>query len=110
MEPYAGKSDLQSNKPIDIIIRLAKVIKGSSRNITMDRYYSSIDLADILWHNFKLTMVGNIQSNRNHLPNIIKNTSETELCFSTSNTPFIQHKASKISIIHINSSSVYWNV
>jgi len=72
MEPYAGKSSEVSNKPKDIVCRLSQTIKRSSRSITMDRFYSSVELADELWHNFKLTMVGTMNANRKHVPKMIK--------------------------------------
>jgi len=72
MEPYAGKLSEVSNKPKDIVCRLSQTIKGSSRSITMDRFYSSVELADELWHNFKLTMVGTMNANRKHVPKMIK--------------------------------------
>ena len=38
--------------------------KITGRNISMDRYYSSIEIADWLLKEKKITMLGTIQSNR----------------------------------------------
>ena len=38
----------------------------------MDRFYSSVQLADELWHKFKLTMIDTMQLNRKHIPEMIK--------------------------------------
>jgi Transposase IS4 len=79
MEPYAGKTSNQSNSAKDVVKRLIKVINNSGRNVTMDRYYTSVELAEDLWNENKLTVVGTLQTNRKHIPIELKNCSNREL-------------------------------
>lgn len=52
---------------------LLEPIRGSGRNVTMDRYYTSVDLAETLYVSHGLTMVGTMHSNRKHIPPELKN-------------------------------------
>ena len=72
VESYEDKSSEASNKRKHIVCLLSQTIKGSSRYITMVRFYSSVELADELWHKSKLTMVDTMQSNRKHIPETMK--------------------------------------
>nr|CAH7722706.1 unnamed protein product [Callosobruchus chinensis] len=54
-------------KPTQAVIRLAKPIFNSNRNITADNWYSSIQLADILLKN-KLTLVDTLKKNKAQIP------------------------------------------
>nr|CAH7717457.1 unnamed protein product [Callosobruchus chinensis] len=54
-------------KPTQAVIRLAKPIFNSNRNITADNWYSSIQLVDILLKN-KLTFVGTLKKNKAEIP------------------------------------------
>lgn len=72
MEVYVGTQPenspyLQSNKPHDIVIRLASEIEGTGRNITGDNWFSSVPLArDLLQR--KITYVGTLRKNKKELP------------------------------------------
>lgn len=72
MEVYVGTQPanspyLQSNKPHDIVIRLASQIEGTGRNITGDNWFSSIPLARELLQK-KITYVGTLKKNKKELP------------------------------------------
>lgn len=72
LEVYVGAQPngpfSQSNSPADVVQRLCNPIKGSSRNITMDNWFTSTDLAAKLLQDFKLTMIGTIRKNKRQLP------------------------------------------
>ncbi|XP_049847194.1 uncharacterized protein LOC126299375 [Schistocerca gregaria] len=76
MDIYTGKSGntQHSNGPMEIVKRLIKPIEKSGRNVTTDRYYTSVELAETLWNDFHLTLVGTLQSNRRHIPEELKTT------------------------------------
>lgn len=77
MEVYAGKpqnSTSISRGPQGIVKRLVDPIKNSGRNVTTDRYYTSVELAEDLYKDFGLTLVGTLQQNRKHIPEILKKT------------------------------------
>ncbi|KAJ4438472.1 hypothetical protein ANN_14417 [Periplaneta americana] len=82
MEPYAGKNKnaaQQTNSATAVVKRLVHPINNSGRNVTTDRYYTSVDLAEDLWNNHKLTLVGTLQANRKHIPQELKEVSGREL-------------------------------
>ncbi|KAJ4437784.1 hypothetical protein ANN_13722 [Periplaneta americana] len=77
MEVYAGKiedSTPESRGPKSIVKRLATPLKGSGRNITTDRYYTSVELAEELYTDYGLTLVGTMQTKRKHIPEELKTT------------------------------------
>lgn len=80
MEVYAGKSKklINENGPNQIVKRLVEPIKNSGRNVTTDRYYTSVELAEDLYKNYGLTMVGTLRSNRRHIPEELKTTKNRE--------------------------------
>jgi hypothetical protein len=47
---------------------LVHEVKG--RNLTTDRYYSSVDLADALQEEFHMTFLGTLRNNRKGLPKV----------------------------------------
>ena len=53
--------------------------RGSGRNISCDRLYTDIDLAEELYNDANLTMVGTLMSNRRHIPNELKMTAGREV-------------------------------
>lgn len=55
------------SKPTQAVIRLAKPLFGSNRNVTADNWFSSIELVDILLRN-KLTYVGTVKKNKREIP------------------------------------------
>ncbi|RZF45385.1 hypothetical protein LSTR_LSTR002828 [Laodelphax striatellus] len=73
---YAGKDsdgltlDAQEKKlmkPTQSVIRLAKPLEQSNRNITADNWFSSIELANVL-RTKGLTYVGTIKKNKKEIP------------------------------------------
>ena len=80
MEVYAGKSNStrEERGPSAIVKRLVKPISNSGRNVTTDRFYTSVELAEDLWNEFHLTLVGTLQANRRHIPETLKTTSSRE--------------------------------
>jgi hypothetical protein len=85
MIPYTGKATDgadTSNSSADIVKALSEHIRGSGRNITMDRYYTSVELATELYKNHNLTVLGTINSNRRHVPDELK-CDRGRLAFST---------------------------
>ena len=77
MELYAQRSEI-SNSAVDVVTRLVTPIKNSGRNVTTDRFYTSVDQAEKLWHSYKLTLVGTMQAYRKHIPEILKSTAFKE--------------------------------
>lgn len=72
IEIYAGKQPEGPFKPpndaTSVVIRLLKPIDRSGRNVTMDNYFTSIPLANDLYVNHRLKMVGTIRKNKRELP------------------------------------------
>ncbi|XP_069596256.1 piggyBac transposable element-derived protein 4-like [Ranitomeya imitator] len=71
MEIYAGKQPTGpfciSNKPREVVKRLAEPLFGSGRNITADNWFSDFDLIDDLRMQ-KLSYVGTVRKNNKQLP------------------------------------------
>ena len=78
MLPYTGKTaagqNTSSQSPQTIVKQLCQHLTGSGRTITMDRYYTSVDLAEDLFVNHKLAILGTINLNRQHIPEEMKKT------------------------------------
>lgn len=53
---------------------LTDPFKETGRNITMDRYYTSIELAEELYTEKNLKVVGTLQLNRKDISNQLKDT------------------------------------
>ncbi|KAJ4446865.1 hypothetical protein ANN_13565 [Periplaneta americana] len=84
MEVYAGKDErpAEERSAKAVVRRLVKPLKpleGTGRNVTTDRYYTSIELAEELYNDDKLTLVGTLKSNRKHIPEELKKTQGREL-------------------------------
>lgn len=82
MEVYAGKTEdstPNTRGPKEIVKRLVSPLRNSGRNVTTDRYYTSIDLAEDLYREFGLTLVGTLQKNRKHIPELLKSTKDRKL-------------------------------
>lgn len=71
LEVYAGKQPegpfQVSNKPCDVVKRIAEPLFGSGRNITADNWFTDFELLDFL-KSKKLTYVGTVRKNKRQLP------------------------------------------
>lgn len=68
--PYLGNSPDttdESNRSYYVKL-LAESIRGTNRNITMDKWFTSCSLADTLLSDYKLTMVGPLKRNKLEYP------------------------------------------
>lgn len=74
MEVYSGKRTGIPHDTVSVVKRLINPISGSGRNVTTDRFYTSVVLAEDLYQNHNLTLVGTLQSNRKFIPKELKNT------------------------------------
>lgn len=57
MEVYSGRKDPVAGTergPSAVVKRLVESIKGSARNVTTDRYYTGVDLAEELFNSYNL--------------------------------------------------------
>lgn len=81
MEVYAGKDSRPACErgPLEIVKRLVEPIKNTGYNITTGRLNTSVELADILYEDYNLTLVGTLKSNRKHIPQELKTTASREL-------------------------------
>lgn len=72
MEVYVGKQPDGpyecSNSPTAVVQRLCQPIKGTSRNVTVDNWFTSMDLLTSLYTDFKLTLLGTVRKNKKQLP------------------------------------------
>ena len=85
MIPYAGTITGQApnaNSAAQNVRDLTEHIRGSGKNVTMDRHYSIVELADEPANDRKLTTVGTVQSNRRHIQTLAL-TQEMRLALST---------------------------
>lgn len=55
------------SKPSQSVLRLAKPIFGSNRNLTADNWFSSVELVDVL-QSKQLTYVGTLKKNKRQIP------------------------------------------
>jgi len=73
--PYAGKPADGIREPPGLAQRLVHQFmlpyKGSGRNVTMDRFYTSVELAEELLRD-KMTIVGTMNSSRRGVPDRMK--------------------------------------
>lgn len=79
--PYAGKAQNENiprrNTASEIVTDLTTNLQGSERNVTMDRFYTNVDLAEDMY-NKNLIVVRTIQKNKRHLPQELKDVSRRE--------------------------------
>lgn len=67
-------AELEYSKPTQAVVRLTKVIANTNRNVTCDNWFTSIELANILWEKH-LTLVGTVKANKPQIPPVfLKNT------------------------------------
>jgi hypothetical protein len=57
-----------SNSPTDVVKRLVEPIRGTNRNISCDNWYTSVPLAQDLFKNYSLTLVGTMRKSRREIP------------------------------------------
>jgi len=78
LEVYVGQQPAgpyqQSNEAVDIVIRLIQPISGSSRNITVDNWFTTFNLAKTLLEDHQLTLVRTVRKNKKELPPQFVNT------------------------------------
>ena len=83
--PYAGKPQSQQEERPEagaikkVVKDLVEPWRGSGRNISCDRLYTDLDLAEELYNDQHLTMVGTLISNRRHIPQELKRTEGREV-------------------------------
>lgn len=72
LEVYVGQQPLGpyqvSNRPSDVVQRLCEPIRGTGRNVTLDNWFTSMELVQNLKRNFRLTLLGTIRKNKRELP------------------------------------------
>lgn len=72
LEVYLGKQPEGpykfDNSNLSLVCRLVEPIRGSNRNITMDNFFTSVELADKLLMDYKLTIIGTLRKNKPHIP------------------------------------------
>lgn len=81
MEIYCGKQPENSpyavsNKPFDVVDRLVQCVSQSSRNVTMDNFFTSYESTEHLLKNHKLTVVGTLRANKACIPLVFKKNRE----------------------------------
>ena len=75
MEPYTGKDQFKTTNErglTGIVKRLVEPFSKSGRNITTDRFYTSIELAERLYIEDGLSLVGTMNKTRIMIPGILK--------------------------------------
>ncbi|KAJ4447052.1 hypothetical protein ANN_09041 [Periplaneta americana] len=72
MEVYAGKQPegpyQVDNSAKCVVNRMVQPISGSRRNVTTDKWFTSVPLADELLRTHKLTLVGTLRKNKREVP------------------------------------------
>ena len=85
MLPYTGKpasstgNVAERQSPTSNVIELCRHILGSGRNLTIDRYYTNVEMAEDLVKNHNVTVVGTINSNRVHISEEMKSATGREV-------------------------------
>ncbi|XP_046739030.1 uncharacterized protein LOC124407196 [Diprion similis] len=69
-EPYVGKVTTEPDEsvPSYYLRKLSEPLHGTSRNLTCDKWFSSIEIFDKMLQDHSLTMVGTIKRNRRQIP------------------------------------------
>ncbi|XP_018398737.1 PREDICTED: piggyBac transposable element-derived protein 4-like [Cyphomyrmex costatus] len=72
--PYTGKVTTKrlENVPSYYVRQLSSSIHGTSRNITCDNWFTSIELINMMKHEHSLTMVGTIRKNKRQIPLVFR--------------------------------------
>lgn len=68
--PYIGQVQCENNEsvPTYYVRKLSEPIHHTNRNITMDSWFSSIPLANLLADQYHLTMTGTLRKNKREIP------------------------------------------
>lgn len=78
LEIYCGKQPdgpyNVSNSPLDLVQRMITPVSGSNRNLMIDNWFSSYDLALNLLKKHKITVVGTLRKNKREIPPNFMNT------------------------------------
>lgn len=72
-----------SNATAAVTERMCLHLSGSGRNVTMDRWFTSVQVVQKLLHDHKLTVVGTIRSNSRQLPQKLTYIRDREVKSST---------------------------
>lgn len=68
-----------SNSPGDVVERLSAPVSGTGRNITIDNWFTSCELAEKMLTKHKLTIVGTLRKNKRQIPPEFVSTKGREL-------------------------------
>nr|CAI5817329.1 unnamed protein product [Callosobruchus analis] len=84
LEVYYGKQPpgpyCVENMAKDIVLRLAKPIEGTGRNVTEDNWFSSVPLVRTLLQEKKLTYVGTVHRNKAEIPKEFLPKKDRQIC------------------------------
>nr|CAI5818437.1 unnamed protein product [Callosobruchus analis] len=84
LEVYCGKQPpgpyCVENMAKDIVLRLAKPIEGTGRNVTEDNWFSSVPLVRTLLQEKKLTYVGTVHRNKAEIPKEFFPNKDRQIC------------------------------
>lgn len=74
LEVYVGKQSPGpfevDTRPLSLVQRLCEPISGTGRNLTTDNWFTSIELADELRINHRLSLLGTIRKNKKQIPSL----------------------------------------
>ncbi|XP_046674842.1 uncharacterized protein LOC124363627 [Homalodisca vitripennis] len=73
--PFKTDNDVSA-----VVKRVAEPVLNGGRNLTMDNFYTSVPLANDLYHNYRTTVVGTIRKNKPDLPPEITNITGRAKC------------------------------
>jgi hypothetical protein len=58
---------------LDLVEGMCSPVYNTGRNVTMDNYFTSLEVVNKMLHSNKLTMVGTIRKNKREIPELFKN-------------------------------------
>lgn len=97
--PYVGKFIPPNNEQVPSyhVRTLSEPIHNTNRNLTVDNWFSSVPLFRTMLHEYKLTMVGTLRSNKPELPPsfIAKKPEGTSLFAFDSDNMLVSHSPKK---------------
>jgi len=72
LHPYLGREERRGNStklPVgtEVVLSLVQPLEQSGRNITCDNFFTSVQLADLLYHK-KLTLLGTVRKSNRDIP------------------------------------------
>ncbi|XP_030762213.1 uncharacterized protein LOC115887030 [Sitophilus oryzae] len=73
--PYVGKVTTEIDEPVPTyyVRKLSESIHGTNRNITVDNWFSSVDLFNKMLTEYNLTMIGTLRKNKREIPSSFLN-------------------------------------